>query len=70
MKNLKVFEFSFEIDYGGGVMLIAAKDEERAKDLCPKNLGPFRGYWEYSGESKGLVYKGEEGIILNYTYQE
>ncbi len=70
MAKLKVFSFDFEKEYGGGVMLIAAKDEERAKELCPVNSMPFSGYWEYSGENKGLTYSGEEGIILEYTYVE
>jgi hypothetical protein len=69
-KKLRVFEFSYEVDYGGGIMLIAAKDEERAKELCPKNLGAFRGYWDFSGEVKGLSYDGAEGEITSFTRVE
>jgi len=66
MKKLRVFEFSLDVDYGGGIMLIAAKDTDRAIELCPV-LSRFHGTWVYSGEHTELSYKGKEGEILSFT---
>lgn len=47
---MKVFEFSYEVDYGGGIMLIAAPSIQEAIDYVYENYKNRWGFWEYSTE--------------------
>jgi hypothetical protein len=54
---MKVFEFGFEVDYGGGIMLIAAPSIDEAIEYVNKNFPsrPFAGYWQFSHELYNLT---------------
>lgn len=70
---MNVFEFNFEVEYGGGVMLIAATTRERAKEIVRNNYPsrPFCGYWEWASDRPDLTFNGPEGAeILSYTRVE
>jgi len=68
---MKVFEFSFDVDYGGGIMLIAAKDKERACEIADGMSRGFHGFWIYDTTRDDITYNGnDEGDILSYTRTE
>lgn len=68
---MKVFEFSYEVDYGRGVALIGAKNLEEAEKIANNSLERGFGYWVFAYEHQSLVYKGEEpGVILCEKYAE
>jgi hypothetical protein len=67
---MKVFEFSYDVDYGSGVMLIAAESFERARKIAFDVPTGF-GHWEFSYEHTELSYNGEgENIILQESWFE
>lgn len=68
--TLKVFEFRYDVDYGGGVALVAAIDEDSAR---ARMEGQSRGFgrWEYSHQIHGLTYKQKDivpVVITEFTY--
>lgn len=70
---MKVFEFSFEVDYGGGIMLIAATDMDEAIAYVNENFPskPWCGYWVYSHEVQNLTANCEKPQeITSYTRVE
>jgi len=67
---MRVFEFSYDVDYGGGIMLIAAENSDRAIEIASTIPTGF-GHWVFAYEHSDLVYTGEgEGEILSQTYAE
>jgi len=65
---MKVFEFSYKVDYGGGIMLIGAKTLENA-EIIANDEQPRTGFWSYEHEHAELTYNGDnEGIITFYTF--
>jgi hypothetical protein len=70
---MKVFEFSFEIDYGGGIMLIAARSLEEANEYVKENYPskPWKGYWVYSQTLENLTASGDKPYeITSFTRVE
>ena len=69
---MNVYEFDFNVSYGGGIMLLAAPTRERAIEIVQGYpTRPFCGYWEYSIDRPDLTYSGNEGDqILIFTYVE
>ena len=69
-KDMKVFEFSYDVDYGGGVMLVAANSLEEAEKIASHEPTGF-GRWVYSWDHKNLEYKGEiPCVILSEKWAE
>lgn len=67
---MRIFEFDYEVDYGGGVMLIAANNEEEAREIASEIPTGF-GYWVYSYERTDLFTNNENpGVILSFTHAE
>jgi hypothetical protein len=69
-KPMKVFEFSFEVEYGGGIMLIAAPSMDEAITFVNENFPskPWQGRWEYSYEIQNLTANYESiTMITEYT---
>lgn len=60
---MRVFEFSYDVDYGGGVMLIGAHDLDEAMSIASKVPTGF-GHWVFSYEHTELTYNGETPNIL------
>jgi hypothetical protein len=67
---MKVFEFSYDVDYGGGVMLIGANSLEKAEEIANAEPTGF-GHWVFAWEHASLEYKGEkESVILKESWAE
>lgn len=67
---MNVYEFSYDVDCGGGVMLIAAKDLESAQRIANEQPTGF-GHWVYAYHHTELTYNGiGENIILQQSYAE
>jgi hypothetical protein len=67
---MRVFEFSYDVDYGGGIMLIGAVDLDRAMEIVSQIPTGF-GRWVFNYEHTDLVYTGKsEGEILSQSYAE
>ncbi len=64
---MNVFRFNY-IAVGFGLILIAAKDVEKAKDII--SVLPERdGWWEYAGKVPELS-SNLPGIIINHSFDE
>jgi len=65
---LKVFQADFNIEYGNGIMLIAANDEAQAKELMPKlkegHTPAIYGQWVFDSERLDLLCPLDEPQIL------
>ena len=66
----KVFVFTYEVDYGGGLMLIAANDKYEAMSIAEEEENDGCGYWAFSNERIGLSYNGETGVIESCCHAE
>jgi len=67
---MKVFEFSYDVDYGGGVMLIAAESLENAEEIA-RNVPTGFGRWVFAYEHTELTYNGNgENIIIQESWAE
>lgn len=67
--NLKLYTYKYNIDYGNGMILIAAKDDESARDIVAKRLHPNKHVGILT-EIVGATYTGREGIITEQGYIE
>lgn len=67
-KDRKVYEFRLEVDYGTGLMLVAADSEERAKDIASKQ-DSYGGWWDCFG-AVPQTYCECIGVIVSDYYRE
>lgn len=66
---MKIFQFDYEVDYGGGIMLVAAENEEEAIKIASREPTGF-GHWVFAYEHTSLSYNGTPGVILEDSYAE
>jgi len=63
---LKLFQFTWDQDYGGGLCIVAAKDIDEACEIATNNSR----WWSYGMELSDCFYNGEPCIITSDYYQE
>jgi hypothetical protein len=65
---LKVFQADFHIEYGNGIMLIAANNEAEARELMPKlkegHSAAIYGRWVFDSERLDLLCPLDKPQIL------
>jgi hypothetical protein len=68
---MNVYEFSFDVEYGGGVMLVAANSRDEAQDFVSKREKCVSGFWVWSADRPDLTSTSTEPkVILGYTHFE
>ena len=64
---MKVYQFDWSREYGGGLMLVAANSQDEANEMAKDESR----WWEPDGDwGDRLVWNGEPQIICEAHYQE
>jgi len=73
MRTLQVWEFTYDVEYGSGIALVAAVDLQTAIDYMSELSTGF-GRWviEYTQPIKGLTYETSDNVhlITSNTYAQ
>lgn len=63
---LKLFQFTWDQSYGGGLCIVAANDIHEAAQIASDDSK----WWSYGEELDSCFYDGEPCIITSRYYQE
>lgn len=68
--NLYIYTYKYAIEYGNGMLVIAARNPMRAMEIVRKRLSPRECLDINLEHLVGATYKGTEGIKTEQHYSE
>lgn len=69
-EKLYIYIYKYNVQYGNGMIVCAAKDYENAVSILEKRMSPNQVIFDNINKLEGAIYTGAEGILSEQSYHE